>query len=102
MPTYDYECGGCGHRFELFQSFSNRPVRKCPECGKLKAKRLIGGGGAILFKGSGFYTTDYRSEDYKKRASADKPAAPAPKSEEKKSESKKPDTRPSSRRTSGS
>ena len=73
MPTYDYECGGCGHRFELFQSITENPVRKCPECGALKAKRLIGTGGAIIFKGSGFYTTDYRSDEYKKQASADKP-----------------------------
>lgn len=78
MPTYDYECGGCGHRFELFQSITERRVRKCPECGKMKAKRLIGAGGAFIFKGSGFYITDYRSDDYKKRASADKgSAAPA-------------------------
>ncbi len=92
MPTYDYECGGCGHRFEMFQSITERPVRKCPGCGKMKAKRLIGAGGAVLFKGSGFYTTDYRSDDYKKRASADKTshAASTAKSEDKKpSEPKK-------------
>ena len=88
MPTYDYECGGCGGRFEMFQSIKDRPKRKCPRCGALKAKRLIGAGGAILFKGSGFYTTDYRSEDYKKSASADKPSPPpAAKGEEKKKSS---------------
>ena len=61
MPTYDYECGACEHAWELFQPMSAKPVRKCPECGKLKAERLIGTGGGILFKGSGFYETDYRS-----------------------------------------
>ena len=78
MPTYDYECGACGHRFERFQSIRERPARKCPECGRLKAKRLIGSGGAILFKGSGFYITDYRSDTYKKEASADKGSASTP------------------------
>jgi len=72
MPTYDYECDACGHTFEKFQSIKARPVRKCPECGKTSVRRLIGSGGAILFKGSGFYTTDYRSAEYKKAASADK------------------------------
>ena len=91
MPTYDYECGGCGHRFELFQSITERPVRKCPKCGKAKAKRLIGAGGAIIFKGSGFYITDNRSDDYKKSASADKSSSTpsAPKAEEKKPAHKK-------------
>ena len=50
MPTYDYECGGCGHQFELFQSITESPIRKCPECGSLKAKRQIGTGGAVIFK----------------------------------------------------
>ena len=77
MPTYDYECGACGHQFELFQSMSDKVKRKCPECKKTKLQRLIGSGGAILFKGSGFYTTDYRSKSYAERAKADtpKPAA---------------------------
>lgn len=69
MPTYDYECPD-GHRFELFQKMSDDPVAMCPECGK-KAKRMISGGAGFLFKGEGFYTTDYRSEDYKKKASAE-------------------------------
>ena len=80
MPTYDYECTGCGHRFEKFQSIMAGGTRRCPKCKEGKLKRLIGSGGAILFKGSGFYSTDYRSEEYKKQASADKPAT-APKSE---------------------
>lgn len=68
MPTYDYECDACGHEFELFQSISEPLKRKCPECKKLKLRRLFGTGAAIVFKGSGFYETDYRSESYKQGA----------------------------------
>lgn len=75
MPTYDYQCKGCGHQWELFQSITAKPVRKCPECGKLRAKRVIGPGAGIIFKGSGFYQTDYRSPSYRKAAEADKQAA---------------------------
>ena len=75
MPTYDYVCEACKHEFELFQSIKDEPKKQCPECGKKKLRRLIGPGAAIVFKGSGFYTTDYRSESYKKAAAADKPAA---------------------------
>jgi putative FmdB family regulatory protein len=82
MPTYDYECDACGHRFELFQSMSEKPVKKCPKCGKLRARRLIGPGAGLIFKGSGFYITDYRSEDYKQKAKADTDA-PKPKPESK-------------------
>ena len=71
MPTYDYKCSACGHRFELFQSMRHRPKRKCPECGRNALERLIGTGAAVLFKGSGFYQTDYRSESYKKAAAAE-------------------------------
>ena len=60
MPTYDYECSACGHTFDELQSFSDPPLSKCPKCKKKKLNRLFGGGGAILFKGSGFYETDYR------------------------------------------
>src|SRR5271157_3891317 len=74
MPTYDYVCEACDHQFELFQSIKADPQKQCPECGKKKLRRLIGPGAAIVFKGSGFYTTDYRSESYKKGAAADKPA----------------------------
>jgi putative FmdB family regulatory protein len=74
MPTYDYRCHGCGHEFEVFQSISADELRKCPECGKPKLKRLMGGGAAIVFKGSGFYQTDYRSDSYTKSAQADKPS----------------------------
>ena len=75
MPTYDYVCDGCGHAFELFQSMSDGVKKTCPECGKKKLRRLIGAGGAIVFKGSGFYKTDYRSDSYKKGAEADKSAS---------------------------
>jgi putative FmdB family regulatory protein len=75
MPTYDYVCDFCEHQFELFQSIKEDPKKQCPMCGKKKLRRLIGPGAAIVFKGSGFYTTDYRSESYKKAAAADKPAS---------------------------
>lgn len=74
MPTYEYRCGACEHEFELFQSMKDAPKRKCPECGKNALERLIGTGGAVLFRGSGFYQTDYRSESYRKGAKAEKPA----------------------------
>jgi putative FmdB family regulatory protein len=72
MPTYDYVCEACKHEFELFQSIKEEAKRKCPECGKNRLRRLIGPGAAIVFKGSGFYKTDYRSESYKKAAAAEK------------------------------
>jgi putative FmdB family regulatory protein len=71
MPTYDYVCDHCDHSFELFQSITADAERKCPKCKKLKLRRLIGPGAAIVFKGSGFYTTDYRSASYKKGAAAE-------------------------------
>jgi putative FmdB family regulatory protein len=71
MPTYDYVCDACEHAFELFQSITEDAKKKCPECGRQKLRRLIGPGAAIMFKGSGFYKTDYRSESYKKGAAAD-------------------------------
>lgn len=75
MPTYDYKCRHCDHEWELFQSMTARPVRKCPQCGRPKAERRIGAGAGIIFRGSGFYQTDYRSDSYKKRAEADQQAA---------------------------
>ena len=68
MPTYDYICEDCGYEFEQFQPIKARPLRKCPICKKTSLKRLIGSGSALIFKGSGFYETDYRSESYKKQA----------------------------------
>jgi putative FmdB family regulatory protein len=82
MPTYDYVCDACEHSFELFHSMKDEPKKKCPKCGKSKLRRLIGPGAGIVFKGSGFYKTDYRSESYKKDAAADKSSA-ALKSESK-------------------
>lgn len=73
MPTYDYQCDACGHEFEEFQSITEPVLRKCPECRKPKLRRLFGTGAAVVFKGSGFYQTDYRSESYRKAAEKDKP-----------------------------
>jgi putative FmdB family regulatory protein len=75
MPTYEYQCDACDHNFDEFQSFSEEPLKKCPKCGKKKLRRLFGGGAAVLFKGSGFYETDYRSESYKKAAKAEQESA---------------------------
>ncbi len=72
MPTYDYECEICGEKFEKFQSITAPAIRKCPSCGKLAVRRLIGTGAGVIFKGSGFYQTDYRSESYRKAAASDK------------------------------
>jgi putative FmdB family regulatory protein len=78
MPTYDYECDRCGHKFGEFQSMMDKVLKKCPACKKPKLRRLLGTGAAIIFKGSGFYQTDYRSESYKSGAKAEETkAAPA-------------------------
>ena len=84
MPTYDYVCDECEHAFELFQQMSAPVKRKCPECGKLKLRRLVGTGAGVIFKGSGFYETDYRSDSYKKAAEADKKPADGKKKSDKK------------------
>jgi putative FmdB family regulatory protein len=73
MPTYDYRCQACDHEFEKFQPITASPIRKCPVCGERKVKRLIGTGAGILFKGSGFYQTDYRSDSYREAAESDNP-----------------------------
>ena len=88
MPTYDYLCDGCGHEFEFFQSISSPVKRKCPECKKSKLRRLFGTGAAVVFKGSGFYETDYRSESYKKGAKAAKKDRDSAKTDAKSSKSK--------------
>ncbi|MCA8998461.1 MAG: zinc ribbon domain-containing protein [Planctomycetaceae bacterium] len=87
MPTYDYECKNCNHTWELFQSIKAKPIKKCPECGKNQARRVIGPGAGIIFKGSGFYQTDYRSDSYKKAAAAEKPSSGESKGESKASKS---------------
>ena len=88
MPTYEYECPK-GHTFEVFQKMTDEPIAKCPECGK-KARRKISGGAGFLFKGEGFYITDYRSEDYKKKASSEAGESSS-KSEPKSGKSEKSD-----------
>ena len=93
MPTYDYRCGNCGHELEIFQSIKENPKRKCPACGAMKLERVIGAGAGFIFKGSGFYLTDYRSDSYKKGAEADKKASEtkSESSSEKKPKKKKGD-----------
>ena len=81
MPTYDYECVKCGHRFEIFQSIAAPPIRECPECGG-DVRRLISPGAGFIFKGSGFYATDYRSESYRKGAEKEKSVGPSDKSKD--------------------
>lgn len=87
MPTYEYECTKCGYVFEKFQSITDEPVKRCPKC-RCKVKRLIGAGAGIIFKGSGFYQTDYRSSSYKEAEKKEKSAA---KSDSGKTDSKKPE-----------
>jgi putative FmdB family regulatory protein len=87
MPTYEYRCAK-GHAFELFQKMSDAPVASCPECGA-EAQRVLSGGAGFLFKGEGFYITDYRSEDYKKKAQAEKSASGSPDAAPEKPASKK-------------
>lgn len=102
MPTYDYRCGACSHEFELFQSMRDSVKKKCPECGKLALERLIGTGAAVMFKGSGFYETDYRSESYKKAAEADKKTAETAKAETKPEPKPEPKTDTKKKKDSGS
>ena len=83
MPTYDYECTACGHHFDELQSFSEPPLTKCPKCNKKKLQRLFGGGGAVIFKGAGFYETDYRRPGEKNGKPETSEAAETPKAEAK-------------------
>lgn len=83
MPTYDYRCTACGHRFERFESINDDAVKACPKCGKKKAKRMLGTGAGLIFKGSGFYTTDY------KKTSGGDSGGESSKEPEKKSDSDK-------------
>ncbi len=93
MPTYEYECKACGKTFEVFQKMSDEPLKTCIICKKKKVRRKIGTGAGIIFKGSGFYCTDYRKDSYKKAQSADKPteskSSESKPAENKKTESKK-------------
>ncbi|MHC4924977.1 MAG: FmdB family zinc ribbon protein [Planctomycetota bacterium] len=85
MPTYDYECASCGHAFEEFQMMSDKVLRKCPECKRMKLQRLLGAGSGIIFKGSGFYETDYKKKTGKPSGESSKDES---KSESKKTEKK--------------
>src|SRR5687768_16354950 len=103
MPTYEYECDACGHVFDVFQSITEPNKKKCPECGKPKLRRLFGTGAAVMFKGSGFYQTDYRSESYKQKADAERKASEGSSSSEKSSSSdNKSDKSSSSDKSKGS
>jgi len=91
MPTYEYICENCDCKFEQFQSIKAKPIRKCPKCGKRELKRLIGSGSGVIFKGSGFYQTDYRSESYKKGEKSEKTKTKS--KDAKPSKKTKPDTK---------
>ena len=77
MPTYEYACQKCGHEFEQFQSMRDEPLKKCPKCKKQSLKRLVGGGAGLIFKGTGFYITDYKKKSGTPDAAPSKPAAPS-------------------------
>jgi len=96
MPTYEYECQKCHHRYELYQSMEDKPKRKCPKCGG-RVKRLMGTGAGIIFKGSGFHVTDYRKPGYSEAAKKESGAAAAPSSGAKESSASKPSTKKSSK-----
>jgi putative FmdB family regulatory protein len=87
MPTYEYECKKCGHRFEEFQNITDPPIRRCPQC-KGKVQRLLGTGAGIIFKGKGFYATDYRSPSYHEKAKKEKEAATGSSTEKPKEQKK--------------
>ena len=97
MPTYEYKCDACGHAFEKFQSITSAPIKKCPKCGKNKVRRLIGAGAGMIFKGSGFYITDYRSEGYNNAAKADSGNGKTESSGESKSDAKPAETKSESK-----
>lgn len=99
MPTYEYKCRACDHRFETFQPMTAEPVRICPQCGAEEVERLISAGGGLIFKGSGFYITDYRSDSYKKDAKKDAPKSDTKPKSDSKSTPKKDST--TSKKTSG-
>src|SRR3954471_10593882 len=97
MPTYDYHCDACQHEFEVFESITADPQKKCPKCKKNKLRRLFGAGGGLIFKGSGFYQTDYRPDSYKKAAEADKPKSESSDSSSKDSSTAKSESKTESK-----
>jgi len=104
VPTYEYKCDACGNEFEKFQSMSSAPIKKCPKCGKNKVRRLISAGAGLIFKGSGFYITDYRDKGYSDKAKADSAASSEKPAESKPSEggtetTKPTDTKPTEAKT---
>jgi len=101
MPTYDYLCQSCGHELEMFQQITAKPVKKCPSCGRMDLKRLIGTGSGVLFKGSGFYQTDYRSDSYKKAAKAESPSSSSKDSSSDSSSKKPPSDTKKNKQASG-
>ena len=113
MPTYDYQCQACGHSWELFQSMNDNPVKSCPKCKKRKAKRLLGVGAGLIFKGTGFYETDYinKSGGEKKEGSSDSDSGSSDSSKSsdsgkssessKSSDSKSSSTKKESKKSSG-
>ncbi|NQT94758.1 MAG: zinc ribbon domain-containing protein [Lentisphaerae bacterium] len=98
MPTYEYECTRCGHVFEQFHSMTDKRRKRCPKC-RGGVRKLIGAGAGILFKGSGFYQTDYRSDSYREGAKKDTPTESKPASKPEKKKEKKPDKTASSSAT---
>ena len=101
MPTYEYACQKCGHEFEQFQSMRDEPLKKCPKCRKPSLKRLVGGGAGLIFKGSGFYITDYKNKGMApKESSGETKPAEVKASEPKPSETKSPAPKPAEAKTS--
>jgi putative FmdB family regulatory protein len=94
MPTYDYKCDACGNTFEKFQSMTAAPIRRCPKCGKNKVRRLNGTGAGLIFKGSGFYITDYRDKSYTERAKAESGTGSSSESKSGQSEGGKESSKP--------
>ena len=95
MPTYEYECDNCAHTFEHFQAMSDKVLRKCPSCGKQKLQRLIGAGAGIIFKGSGFYETDYKRKSQPKDSGSESGKSAPTKSEPSSAPATKPDAKAS-------
>ena len=102
MPTYEYECEACEHGFEKFQSMTDKPVKTCPVCGRRKVRRLIGTGAGIIFKGSGFYETDYRSKEYKEAAKKDGDSSSKSESKSEKPSASKAETSSAGKESAGS